>query len=232
MLAEVMDALTLAHTRAVASRVGGHEPSVRTKHCIFFSTRLVGALMSIDYYEGQTFAQLRHKQPRRFHELLGLHIGDFVLKDRIYSLPQFRGLPPAYCLQAIIQDSTLTAEGLKRNADDVLGALAEYGEPLLCSSNATYVEAIASKFWDGGIDVEGELSFETIARLREGGTVTAALTDELLFASGRITALETTSSEEGKSDRDSPFLYVSIRGRSDYRNRHLNTVRRALAALI
>ncbi len=60
--------------------------AIRTPRVIVFNSVLFRALLAEYVNKGQTFSDIRRKDPRLFHTLLGMYVGDVKTKDRLYTM--------------------------------------------------------------------------------------------------------------------------------------------------
>jgi hypothetical protein len=236
LIEELMDACQQA-VEAIAklSMSGDYAEAVETTHCIIFNTRLVGMLMRIQHRESKTFGELRKEEPRRFHELLGSYIGDIKEKNRLYRLPQLPQYESdAYDIQGLVLTPGLPFERFRERRRHLKAVFDLFGGGLCERADMRYVEATIKKFADSHPYAFPGMRFSEVIRLKQGGTVKADLEDHVVVGNGYVVDRIARSAvvPRMKSRYVGPFLYVSLRGKLERKDKHFQMIRKALSCLI
>lgn len=236
ILNEVMDACELAYREVTSlDERAEYAAAIESTHCIVFNSRLTGVLMEIYKKEGKTFAQIRQQESRRFHELLGIYIGDMKEKNRLYKLPTFDGDHRRfYYLRGIILKPELRLERFTFLRPKLLIALSRLGKAEIFKSNMKYVEEEISRFADSHPYAFRRTRFLEGVRLATTEFTAGELQDHLLLGTGFAVKRKAPDNcvPRLKASYVGPFLHFLVRGACEKKDIHFSVLRDTLRLVI
>lgn len=153
LVLETRDALLGAFVKLVddIERIGDEFGSaVRTPRVIVFNSSLYPALLQKYVQERTTFSDLRTRDPRAFHALLGAYVGDVKTKDRIYGVKHIDDSIDGVVLEAWILTLEISLRRFSNRAALLSQLLARHGRVRSYKVDCyDHIEAPLNRFSDG-----------------------------------------------------------------------------------
>jgi len=238
---DARSALLRAVDRLEGLQPGSFGPALRTERTVVFNSRLFQLLLEKYEHEGLTFYEIRRREPRLFHELLGSYIGDVKTKDRVYKLGLEGRAINGVVLEAWTLVPEISAARFQRRMSELMRLLQQHGQVTHVPLHyADYIEATLNRFANGHPNNFRHTRYHESIVLNGGAELgrrskgTFTLHDYLLFGIGSAGGPPSNSRKipNRLADYRGSFLITIVRARSEHVPGLVELVRECLEVLL
>ena len=207
---------------------------VETERTIIFNSRLDGLLIK-NQKEGKSISDIRSKDSRYFHELLGVYCGDLKEKNRIYNLNYYsEAALLVYCLEAWVLTPEIGLDRFEEREPALIKELSSYGDVRSYKSSMRHGETSLDHFSDGHPLAFKKTRLCRAVHLSKGAEFKKDLEDYFLIGNGYANRKNAIFFEvpEVKGKYKGPFLRMIIRGALANRSKHKEIVEKSLDLIL
>jgi hypothetical protein len=108
-----------------------YRPQIETTRAIIFNSRIWGLLLAKHYADGKAPVpdEIRKREPRLGHELLGFYYGDLCMRDRLYNYRKYTPTNsfPGYLIHGIVLTPEVTITRFMKRSTQLKQMLSDYG---------------------------------------------------------------------------------------------------------